>query len=166
MSRKEITNTDLPAEGARTVDLKKLDEHRGAIVAADSSVIDPDYLAELAFMAEWVDIRIAPSHEQHAPKFVQSWTNGKPAEMLIDGQAREAKFGALPIGHPITVRRSTVENLVRSKITNYSVDPVQPDPDRKDRMLEATTPAHTFTVLRDPSPRGPAWLTELYRRNF
>src|SRR5688572_7552866 len=101
--RKETTNTAGKIDQLPPIDLSKIDpnDREGTLVIADPSIVDKDYQAELAFMAEWVKIRIAPSAEQNAPQFVQSWTNGKPAEILENGQPRECKFGALPIGHPI-----------------------------------------------------------------
>jgi hypothetical protein len=135
------------------------------IVIADSSLIDKDYQVELAFMADWVTIRLEPSGAENAPDTLEVSVNGRGAEILMNG--RPVVWKHLPVGQEITVRRSVVEIIARSKTmrirTEHNGDLMQQASNRTGRSLSQTQPC---TIIRDPSPRGAAWFGDMIRRQF
>ena len=138
------------------------------IVEADPE-LSQEYLAELAFMNEWVKIRIDPSSDENAPTTFPVWCNGRGAEILING--RPVVWTHLPIGPEITVRRSVVEIIARSKTMRVATNHQSGGPDQQvsasqwapTRRVSQTQP---FSVISDPSPRGSAWVAEMIRRAF
>ena len=135
------------------------------IVTADSGLIDKDYADELAFMAEWVTIRLEPSGAENAPDTFAVRLNGRGAEILVNGQP--VIWTHLPVGPEITVRRSVVEIIARSKTmrvqTDHTGDPHRQLENKTNRQVSQTQP---FSIVHDPSPRGRAWVAEMIRRQF
>jgi hypothetical protein len=142
-----------------------LDEREPEIVLVDRDLLDKEYADELAFMAEWVTIRLEPSGQENAPDTFPVSTNGKGAEILING--RPVIWTWLPVGEEVTVRRHTVEIIARSKTmrvqTEHMGELVQQRANKLDRRVSQTQP---FSIIHDPSPRGRAWLAEMIRRPF
>jgi hypothetical protein len=170
MPREPLQPGDVKVEQQKPIDLAKAKprDREGEVMLADPSIIDDDYAAALAFYAEEVTIRINPSTEKNAAQFVPVWVNGRPAEVKgLDGMFHVRHGGYLPVNEDLTLRRSAVEVLARAKITNIQHDA---DPRREDHqnniVVPTTSMAHSFTVIRDENPRGPAWLREQIRRNF
>ena len=123
-----------------------------------------DYLDELAFMQEPVTIRIEPSADRNAARTYPVWVNGKRAEVLWNGRWMEV--GYLPVGEMLTVRRSTVEVILRAKVTSIQTEFNATDERPVNRIVPTTTPVHSFSIIEDPNPKGPAWASELRRRNL
>lgn len=170
--KKEVHSADLPIEQQR--DIKNSpDQERdeGDIILVDPAVATKAYQDELAFMEEPVTIRIEPGSEEHAPMAVMLACNGKGCEVLIKGRWREYPGGWVPVGEVLTIKRKYLEILARSKITK--IETVLPEPGSEEdksgsggRVKRITRQSNSFSVLKDESPRGNAWLTEIMRRNM
>jgi hypothetical protein len=135
------------------------------IITADPSVMNNDYQDELSFFAEWVTIRLEPSGAENAPDSLAVWVNGRGAECLVNG--RSIAMTHLPVGPEITVRRSVIEVIARSKTmrvqTDHSTDITRQLANKVARHVSQTQP---FSIIHDPSPRGRAWVAEMLRRTF
>lgn len=135
------------------------------IVIADPALMTKDYQDELAFMAEWLTIRLEPSGQENAPDTFFVSVNGRGAEILVNG--RPMVWPHLPVGPEITVRRSVVEIIARSKTmrvaTDHTGDPTRQLANKTTRNVSQTQP---FSIISDPSPRGRAWAAEMIRRQF
>lgn len=145
--------------------LGDLDDREPDIVIADPGLLTKAYEDELAFMSEWVTIRLEPSGAENAPDTFPCWVNGRGAEILIND--RPVIWTHLPVGPEITVRRSVVEIIARSKTMRVQT-PQSPDlavqlSNHTSRHVSQTQP---FSIIHDPSPRGRAWAGEMIRRAF
>lgn len=133
------------------------------IVAADSSLINKDYQDELSFMADWVTIILEPSGAENAADTMAVWVNGRGAEVLVNGNP--VIWTHLPVGPEITVRRSVVEIIARSKTmrvqTDHTGEPFRQLQNKTNRHVSQNQP---FSIVHDPSPRGRAWASEMIRR--
>lgn len=143
-------------------------ERKPEIIVADPKLTQ-DYLDELAFMAEWVTIRLEQSNEENAATTFPVWVNGEGAEVLIND--RPIRMVHLPVGPELTVRRSVVEVIARSKTmrvsTEHSVESLgQQLANTIARPSRRVSQSQPFSIVNDPSPRGRAWATEMIRRGF
>ena len=122
------------------------------------------YLEELQFMQDPVTIRLEPTHGINAPRHVPAWTNGRGADVFVNG--RWVSMTHLPVGQILTVRRHTVEIFARAKQddikVNYGLRGTQEPMNDVYRMTSSTCP---FSVIKDPNPRGPQWLSDILQRN-
>jgi len=123
------------------------------------------YLDELAFMEEAVTIRLEPSSDKNAATAFPIWVNGKMAEVYQNGRWDE--IGYLPVGRTLTVRRKVLEVIVRAKVDTVHTEIRDMDSERPNNVAQRfTSPVHSFSILEDRNPRGPAWVQELRRRNL
>lgn len=164
MARPDVHTGNMSIEqpGALIGDLA---DREPEIVLADSSLIDKEYQDELAFMADWITIRLEPSGAENAPDTMAVWVNGRGAEVLYNKQP--VIWTHLPVGQEITVRRSVVEIIARSKTMRFHSDET-PElaaqlKNKLNRNLAQTQP---MSILHDPSSKGRAWASELMRRSF
>lgn len=134
------------------------------IVEADAT-LTKEYADELAFMAEWVTIRLEPGSDDNAPTVFQGWVNGR-CEMLVNNQP--AQVLALPIGEEITVRRSMLEVIARNKRMG-----VRTEHTAENRMLQLAnrtirtiSQVQPVSIVEDKNPRGRPWFQEMIRRQF
>ena len=163
MARQELHSDMLPKpeQLASIIDPSAYD---GDVVLVDN-VGAKDYADELAFMQEPVTIRLEPSNAPNAAAVFPVWTNGKPAEVLING--RWSEMGYLPVGQVLTVRRHVLEIIVRAKIDAIHTRVSEMESERPKNAIDRfTSPVHSFSVIEDKNPRGPAWISEIRRRNF
>ena len=161
MPRQELHSSTLPIEQMPPI----LDHanYEGDIILVDSTIADKDYLNELAFMEEAVTIRLEPSSDRNAAMAFPVWVNGKPAEVFQNGRWYEV--GYLPVAQVITVRRKVLENIIRAKIDTIHTN-VSDGNDPNNVMQRFTSPVHSFSIIEDRNPKGPAWVTEIRRRNL
>ena len=139
-------------------------DYDGDIIIGEK-IIDTSYADELAFMEEPVTIRLEPSSDRNAVGAFPVWVNGKGAEVFQVGQWRE--IGYLPVGQVITVRRKVLEVVIRAKVDTIHTEIKEKDSDRPQNVIQRfTSPVHSFSIIEDRNPRGPAWVTELRRRNL
>lgn len=126
---------------------------------------DQDYLDELAFMEEPVTVRLEPSSDKNAAGAFPIWVNGKPAEVYQNGRWDE--IGYLPVGRTLTVKRKVLEVIIRAKVDTVHTQIQEMDSERPNNVVQRfTSPVHSFSILEDRNPRGPAWVSELRRRNL
>jgi hypothetical protein len=125
---------------------------------------DTDYLDELAFMEEPVTVRIEPSSDKNAAGAFPVWVNGKPAEVFQNGKWDEID---LPVGRALVVKRKILEVIIRAKVDTIHTKILEMDSERPNNAINRfTSPVHSFSILEDRDPRGPAWVGELRRRNL
>ena len=149
-SRGELHSDDLPMREYAALDLTS---PQGvlpiAMIESESDdVLPADYADRLAFNEEVLTIRLEPRSERNAPT-VQ--------DVSVNGDRRW-----LPIGTPLKIQRKFVEALARSQpfsVTTETGTAFEENP----RNLIHKTPFRTapFSVLRDPNPRGAAWLQKV-----
>lgn len=164
MSRQELNSDNISIEQPAAI-IGDLIDREPDVIVADPGLMTKDYEDELAFMADWLTIRLEPSGAENAPDTFPVWVNGRGAEVLING--RPLIWTHLPVGPEITVRRSVVEIIARSKTmriqTSHSGDPFVQLQNKTSRNVSQTQP---FSIISDPSPRGRAWAAEMVRRQF
>jgi hypothetical protein len=102
-----------------------------------------------AFMHEVLEIMIFPTTDPAAPPYAQLNVNGDRA--------------VVPRAVPVRVRRKHVEVLARMKETRVTQDM---NPNREgeittDNLRANTGLVYPFSVLKDPNPRGGAWLANV-----
>jgi hypothetical protein len=124
-----------------------------------------DYLDELAFMEEPVTVRLEPSSDKNAAGSYPVWVNGKMAEVFQNGRWDE--IGYLPVGKVLVVKRKVLEVIIRAKIDTVQTNVLDQDSERPNNVINRfTSPVHSFSIIEDRNPRGPAWVQELRRRNL
>lgn len=142
---------------------KGRDEYSGEILLLDKIEVTPEYLAELAFYEEPLTIIINPSTQKNAASIFENWCNGRGAEMMVNGQWMIC--ANLPVGQPITVKRKIVEHIIRSRVMNVQTMHEQPPVEQpRNEIFRQSTPVHSFSILRDNSPRAQEWLELAYSR--
>lgn len=115
-------------------------------IIVETSGIDLDYLDELQFMEEKVTIRIEPSADRYAPRFVDVAVNGR--------------IEWLEVGKPIGVARKYIEVLARAKSDTFiTIAPNTNDENPVNLISRNTSQKYPFSVIKDPNPRGYQWLT-------
>ena len=143
-------------------DVVSVEDHQQDVIVADQN-LNLDYLAELNFNEEPVTIRLEPSSEKFASRWIPCWVNGKGAEVLINGKWVE--FGYLPVSKPLTIKRKYVEVLLRSKRDAIETNVVERDNEDPQNIVQrSTTSTALFSVIEDRNPKGAEWATELRRR--
>lgn len=111
----------------------------------------------LRFYEEELDVMIMDSPDPNPEPFVFLAVNGR---------------GAMPMGVPwcprnevITIKRKYVELLARAKPINVrTVDGVDRNGDKTKIVRRSAGVRYPFSVLRDPNPRGAAWLRDTMRQ--
>jgi hypothetical protein len=164
MARKELHTDDLgPVEQEKTViENNTNEEHEGEIVLVER-IGDLNYLEQLAAMEEPVVIRLEPSADKNASKTFPVWVNGKPAEIFINN--RWIECGWLPVSQVLTVKRKTVEVIIRAKVDTVNTNIENRESERPNNTVTRfTTPVHSFSILQDKNQLGAAWVQEMHRR--
>lgn len=147
---RELLSDDLPIRDVPALDT---DDRSDDIIVASADMIAKDYADELAFMEEEVVIILNRGREKHAPLFEQVGVNGKIIWIKVD--------------EPTRVRRKYLEVLARSMpmdITTVSGESAGDELtfNRVERHLSAN---FSFSVLRDPNPKGADWLAKVRRES-
>jgi len=159
-NRRELHVGDIPIE--QKADILDIHDHESDVIVAHT-VEKSDYLDELTFNEEPVTIRLEPSAEKFASKWVPCWVNGKGAEVLVNGKWVE--FGYLPVSQMLTTKRKYVEVLLRSKRDSVNTNVIERDNEDPQNIIErSTTSTALFSIIEDRNPRGAEWATELRRR--
>lgn len=162
MPRQELHSDTMPVE--QMPPIADTSAYDGDIILTED-VLKKEYADELAFNEEPVVIRIEPSSEKNAAGAFPVWVNGQPAQVFQQGQWRE--IGWLPVGQVLTVKRKVLEVIIRAKIDTIQTKILDEDGERPNNVIQRfTSPVHSFSILEDRNPRGPAWVQELRRRNL
>jgi len=130
----------------------------GDLMMLDGIEVDQDYLDELAFNEEWLEILINPSTHKNAADIFENWSNGVGAEMLINGKPVVVRD--LPVGQPITVKRKIVEQIIRARVTEVRTIYESTNVENPRNAIGRTdSRVHSFSVLNDPSgAKGHEWM--------
>ena len=136
----------------------------GDLMLLDGIEVTQDYLDELAFNEEWLEILINPSTHKNAAYIFENWSNGVGAEMLINGKPVVVRD--LPVGVPITVRRKIVEHIIRARVTEVRTIYESTNVENPRNAIGRTdSRVHSFSVLHDPSgQKGIDWMRMVYAR--
>lgn len=138
-------------------------KQKGDVVLLDGIEVDQDYLAELAFYEEPVTIIINPSTHKNAASIFENWSNGQGAEMLVNGKWLIIKD--LPVGKPITIKRKVVEQIIRARVMGVqTIHEEPPVSSPRNEIIRTSSQVHSFSILRDNSPRSQEWLEMAYAR--
>lgn len=138
-------------------------KHKGDFMLLDGIEVTQDYLEELAFYEEPVTIIINSSTHKNAASIFENWSNGRGAEMLINGQWLIIRD--LPVGKPITIKRKVVEQIIRARVMSVStVHEEPPTPSPRNELARTSSHVHSFSILKDANPRSGDWLSMAYAR--
>jgi hypothetical protein len=164
MARQELHSDQMP-KPEQMPPISDAASYDGDVVLTERTH-NQDYLDELAFMEDPITIRLEPSAERNAAKWLSIWCNGRGAEVLVNGQWLEFKH--LPVSQVLTTKRKYVEIIIRAKVDTVTTPDMSESADRAEmnRLERFTTPIHSFSILEDRNPKGPAWMAELRRRNL
>ena len=161
MPRQELHSEQLP----KIEQMPPIGDHStydGDIVLTDRTH-NQDYLDELQFMEDPVMIRLEPSADKNAAGAFPVWCNGKGAEILVNGRWIECPY--LPVGQILTTKRKYLEIIVRAKVDTIHTVVREVDSERPNNQINRFTSAvHSFSIIEDRNPKGPAWVSELRRR--
>lgn len=164
MPRQELHSEQLPGVEQRAPIRPNSTEYEGDVVLTEK-IGNDSYLDELAFMEEPIVIRLEPSSDKNAATAFPVWVNGKMAEVFQNGRWDE--IGYLPVGRKLTIKRKVLEVIIRAKTDTIHTKVQDMDGERPNNVVNRfTSPVHSFSILDDPNPRGPAWVSELRRRNL
>jgi hypothetical protein len=134
----------------------------GDILYLDRLEVTEEYLTELAFYEEPLTIIINPSAHKNAATIFENWCGGIKAEMWIAN--RWVQVGNLPVGKPITVKRHIVEHIIRARVITVQTlhdDATVASP--RNEIHRSPSHVHSFSVLKDDSPRSQEWLEYAYK---
>lgn len=138
-------------------------KHSGEFMLLDGIQVDQAYLDELAFYEEPVTIVINASTHKNAASIFENWSNGLGAEMLVNGKWLVIRD--LPVGKPITVKRKVVEQIIRARVMGVqTIHEEPPVPSPRNELVRTSSHVHSFSILRDNSPRSQEWLEMAYSR--
>ncbi len=133
------------------------------IILLDGIEVDQAYLDELDFYEEPVKIVINPSTHKNAASIFENWSNGLGAEMLVNGKWLAIKD--LPVSTPITIKRKIVEQIIRARVMGVqTIHEEPPVSSPRNEIIRTSSHVHSFSILRDDSPRSQEWLEMAYAR--
>ncbi len=133
------------------------------LILLDGIEVDQAYLDELAFNEDPIMLVINPSTHKNAASIFENWSNGIGAEMLVNGKWVIIKD--LPVGKPITIKRKIVEQIMRARVMNVqTIHEEPPVSSPRNEIIRTSSHVHSFSILRDDSPRSKEWLEMVYAR--
>ncbi len=101
-----------------------------------------------AFMNQVLDVYIHPSSEENGPNHTIVNVNGVNQPVFF--------------GQPNRIKRKYVEVLARMKETRYHQPTANPlNPESGNALIPRTLQVYPFQVIRDPHPKGAAWLAQI-----
>lgn len=150
-NNREIHTADMPIHKFNALDLTE-PTFSGNLMD-NIEAVDPDLLPKtqedrLKFYEEPMVIRIEPGRERNPQKLI-------PLEVNYD-----TKW--VPIGVEVKLRRKYVDVLARMQPYTVRTDvgsAMEQNP--HNRVERETYRAYPFSVLYDPNPNGPAWLSKV-----
>lgn len=147
---RELHSDDLPIR-----DIPELDtDDRGSdVILASADMLNKDYADELAFMEEELTVYLNRGREKHSPLFEQFGVNGRIIWVQVE--------------QPTNVKRKYVEVMARSMPIDIVTQSGKSPGDELvfNKVLRHQTANFSFSILHDPSPKGPAWLAKVRREN-
>lgn len=122
---------------------KSLD--RADIAMIDESPMDEEWVANMAFMQESVEVQIAETHDEQAEKVFEININGRPF-FFMRGETK-------------VIPRYVADHMLRMKTTRYSQKEVFDAEGTKDIVHPSTSSLkYPFMITRDDNPMGRAWM--------
>jgi hypothetical protein len=149
-SGRELHSEDAPLRPYKTIDMSKPQGLRAhdIIQSVDDDVLRGTYAEQLDFNEELLDIRIEPGNTRNAAPFERVQVNDD--------------WRWLPVGIPVTVQRKFVENLARAQSFGVETEHGTAHEENPRNMIHKRPfRAVPFSILRDPNPRGAAWLNKI-----
>lgn len=124
------------------------------VIVTNAERANKEYLDELRFMEEKVEIIMNPGREKHSPLFEMFGVNGVMKAVMVN--------------QPTAIERKYVEVMARSMpmdiATRSGEDPGDSITYNKiDRSMSA---GFSFAVIKDNNPRGHVWLQQLRSDNM
>lgn len=111
--------------------------------------LEKDYVDQLAFLEEPVEIMVAEPQDEKESNLVQLFVQGR-SQMIIPGQ-------------PIIIKRKYLEVLARAKQIRYK--PVVKINDLTGAPVNMMIPRlvlrYNFSVIQDKNPKGAEWLRRI-----
>jgi hypothetical protein len=147
----EINASDLGFDPAtRTPEVIVMD----AAVAKELAM--KDYMADLAFMEEFMTIFLYRGQEEYAPESYSFWVNGRQVDV--------------PVETPVKLRRKYVEVIARSQPFKMRTVVIKPSEKAENGQIQnmwrrEQSAAYPFHVVEDKNPRGVVWLESCKRQN-
>ena len=126
------------------------------VIVASPEVFNDGYASELAFMEEPVTIILHRRREKFAPAMYDFSVQGRPIWIHVDRET--------------TIPRKYLEVIARSQPYDVTTE-VKKNEDQGDNAVVQNivhrhpSAGHPFTVIKDPNPRGPAWLAKVMRES-
>lgn len=155
MARKELHPDDLPVYQPIEIDASDLDSDVAPdIIKAEPRDYKADYLDELKFNEEFVDIFLYRGREEYAPNTYTFWVNGRQV--------------SIPVEQRVSVRRKYVEIMLRSQPYSLTTHHTPPNT-REDGFVENTWRRHQsaqypLSIVEDKNPRGKEWAERVARQ--
>lgn len=158
-----INSEDFPVRQPPEIDASDVDrdpaERKPEVIVMDAQtardIAKGDYLDELAFMEEWMTIRLYRGREEYSPERESFSVNGKT--VWIDVEV------------PVKVRRKYVEVIARSQPFKVRTEVIKPGENGpagggiQNRWHRNQHSAYQFDVIEDKNPRGAIWLESVRR---
>lgn len=117
---------------------------RADIAMVSDSPMDAEWIANMAFMAEMIDIIVPDSDDPNAEQIFEININGRPFVF----QRGETK----------TIPRYVADHMLRMKQTKYKQKEVVNKDGVKDIVHPSTTTLkYPLMIARDPNPNSRAW---------
>lgn len=167
MARQELHSSNIKIEQKPPISIEDLPDRIPDIVdASEDELWNKDRNDKLAFFEEPVTIRLEFGTQENPARFYQLWCNGKPCEVLINNQWIEYRHG-VPVGEPITIKRKYLGIIISNKIDSITTEVLDRNSERpQNEVRRRTSQVHSFSVIHDPNPAGPAWVANEIRRNL
>ena len=83
------------------------------VIVADVDTLKQEYLTEIEFNEQTLEIMVSSSAGTNPERFVFSAVNGKGIEVLLNGRWAEMKY--VPVDVWVTTKRKYAETLMRSR---------------------------------------------------
>ena len=147
---RELLSDDLPVRDLPDLDT---DDRGSEVIVASADMLNKDYADELAFMEEKLTIVLHRGREKHAPLFEQVGVNGRIKWVQVET--------------PTLLERKYVEVLARSMPIDITTQSGESPGDELtfNKVLRNMSTNFSFSILKDPSPKGAAWLAKVRREN-
>ena len=120
--------------------------HESTIIEATSESLNKNYLAELAFMEEMMEITVLASSNPHDENPVRAGNNGQ--------------FVFFPRTVSVKTKRKFVDSLIVKGHTIATPYVRTPEGDESRAIKMTNSQKYPFTVDRDDNPRGRVWLRQ------
>jgi hypothetical protein len=119
-----------------------------------------DFMSELAFNEEPIQILIHSNQQENASTVVDCWVQGRGAEVLINGEWKT--LGYLPLEIPVTTKRKYANVLMRSRVETIRTDVGDSNVENPhNRIVRNARMGHTLQVLQDKSPHASKWFSQI-----